>query len=74
MRLLLAFGVAMLVPVLMVGLNMVGILPGKVIVKNWRITVFLIALVAAMAAPGGDAMTMFALAGPLRAALRRGDR
>ncbi|MET1035247.1 MAG: twin-arginine translocase subunit TatC [Arthrobacter sp.] len=64
-RLLLAFGVALIVPVLMVGLNLVGILPGKVIVKNWRITVFLICLVAAMAAPGGDALTMFALAGPL---------
>ncbi|MGH3652716.1 twin-arginine translocase subunit TatC [Glutamicibacter sp.] len=64
-RLLLAFGLAMLVPVLMVGLNMVGILPAKLILKNWRITVFLIALVAAMAAPGGDAITMFALAGPL---------
>ena len=64
-RLLLAFGLAMLVPVLMVGLNLVGILPAKLIMKNWRITVFLIALVAAMAAPGGDAITMFALAGPL---------
>ncbi|WP_334121497.1 MULTISPECIES: twin-arginine translocase subunit TatC [Glutamicibacter] len=64
-RLLLAFGLAMLVPVLMVGLNLVGVLPAKVILKNWRITVFLIAVVAAMAAPGGDAITMFALAGPL---------
>ncbi|WP_404291342.1 twin-arginine translocase subunit TatC [Glutamicibacter arilaitensis] len=64
-RLLFAFGLAMLVPVLMVGLNMVGVLHSKVILKNWRITVFLIALVAAMAAPGGDAITMFALAGPL---------
>lgn len=64
-RLLLAFGLAMLVPVLMVGLNMAGALKAKTILKNWRITVFLIALVAAMAAPGGDAITMFALAGPL---------
>lgn len=64
-RLLLAFGLAMLVPVLMVGLNVVGVLSSKLILKNWRITIFLIALVAAMAAPGGDAITMFALAGPL---------
>lgn len=64
-RLLLAFGVALIIPVLMVGLNLIGILPGRVIVKNWRITVFIICLVAAMAAPGGDALTMFALAGPL---------
>lgn len=65
LRLLLAFGLSMIIPVLLVGLNMIGILPGRVIVKNWRITVFLICLVAAMAAPGGDALTMFVLAGPL---------
>lgn len=65
LRLMLAFGLAMLVPVLMVGLNMVGVLPARLILKNWRLTVFLIALVSAMAAPGGDAITMFALAGPL---------
>lgn len=64
-RLLIAFGLAMLAPVLMVGLNMIGVLKAKLILKHWRITVFLIALVAAMAAPGGDAITMFALAGPL---------
>ncbi|MHA7243961.1 twin-arginine translocase subunit TatC [Paeniglutamicibacter antarcticus] len=64
-RLLIAFGLAMLAPVLMVGLNMVGVLKAKMILRHWRITVFLIALVAAMAAPGGDAVTMFALAGPL---------
>lgn len=64
-RLLIAFGLAMLAPVLMVGLNMIGVLKAKMIMKHWRITVFLIALVAAMAAPGGDAITMFALAGPL---------
>ncbi|PQZ93904.1 twin-arginine translocase subunit TatC [Arthrobacter sp. MYb227] len=64
-RLLIAFGLAMLAPVLMVGLNLIGVLKAKLIMKHWRITVFLIALVAAMAAPGGDAITMFALAGPL---------
>lgn len=64
-RLLIAFGLAMLAPVLMVGLNLVGVLKAKMIIRHWRITVFLIALVAAMAAPGGDAITMFALAGPL---------
>lgn len=64
-RLLLAFGLSLLIPVLMVGLNMAGILSAKVILKNWRITIFMIAVVAAMAAPGSDVITMFALAGPL---------
>ncbi|RKW71115.1 twin-arginine translocase subunit TatC [Galactobacter caseinivorans] len=64
-RLTLAFGVAMLIPVLMVGLNLVGILPARTVVKHWRITVFVIALFAAVAAPGGEAMTMIILAVPL---------
>lgn len=65
LRLLLALGVAMVLPVVLVGLNMIGVLPGRTIIKHWRITVFLIALLAAMAAPGGDALTMFYLAIPL---------
>lgn len=64
-RLSLAFGVAMILPVLMVGLNMIGILPARSILKHWRITVFIIALFAAVAAPGGDAMSMVILAGPM---------
>lgn len=43
LRLFLAFGVALVLPVLLVGLNMLGVLPGKQILKHWRITVFLIA-------------------------------
>jgi len=65
LRLLLAFGIAFLIPVVLVGLNMTGILPGKLIVKYWRITIFLICVFAAMAAPGGDALTMFYMAAPL---------
>ncbi len=65
LRLMLAFGIAFLLPVLLFGLNMVGILKGKQILKSWRITVFLVCLFAAMAAPGGDAMSMFYLAVPL---------
>jgi sec-independent protein translocase protein TatC len=64
-RLLLAFGIAFLIPVVLVGLNMTGILPGKLIVKYWRITIFLICVFAAMAAPGGDALSMFYMAAPL---------
>ncbi len=65
LRLFLAFGFALVLPVIMVGLNMLGMLPGRTILKHWRITVFVIALVAAIAAPGGDAITMFYLAAPL---------
>jgi len=64
-RLTLAFGVAMIIPVMMVGLNLIGILPARLILKHWRITVFVIAVFAAVAAPGGDAMSMVILAGPM---------
>lgn len=65
LRLMLAFGIAFLLPVVLFGLNMVGIIKGKQVLKAWRVTVFLICLFAAMAAPGGDAMSMFYLAVPL---------
>jgi len=67
LRLLLAFGVAFLLPVVLFGLNLAGILRGEQLVKSWRITVFLVCLFAAMAAPGADAMSMFYLAGPMLA-------
>lgn len=65
LRLMLAFGIAFLLPVVLFGLNLVGVIKGKQVLKSWRITVFLICLFAAMAAPGGDAMSMFYLAVPL---------
>jgi len=64
-RLLLAFGIALVIPVVLVGLNIAGILQGKTMLKHWRISVFLIAVVAAMGAPGSDIMTMFYLGAPL---------
>ncbi len=64
-RLTIAFGIAMVLPVGMVGLNVAGILPAKSILKHWRITVFLITVFSAIAAPGGDAMSMFFIAGPM---------
>ncbi|MCC3271466.1 twin-arginine translocase subunit TatC [Arthrobacter zhangbolii] len=65
LRLLLAFGIAFLIPVFLVGLNLAGLLTGKTVLKYWRITVFVICLFAAMAAPGADALSMFYLAAPL---------
>ncbi|HEY4557354.1 MAG TPA: twin-arginine translocase subunit TatC [Enteractinococcus sp.] len=64
-RLLLAFGIALVIPVILVGLNLAGILSGKTMLKHWRISVFLIAVIAAMGAPGSDVITMFYLGAPL---------
>ena len=65
MRLLLAFGIAFLVPVLLVALNFAGILPGKVVAKQWRIVVFLCFLFSAIFTPTPDALTMIVMALPL---------
>jgi sec-independent protein translocase protein TatC len=64
-RMVLVLGLAFLVPVVLVGVNMAGIISGRVILKAWRITVFLVFVLAAIAAPGADAISMFMLAGPL---------
>ncbi|WP_427008288.1 twin-arginine translocase subunit TatC [Pseudarthrobacter sp. H2] len=65
LRLLLAFGIAFLLPVVLVGLNLAGVVKGAQLVRSWRITVFLVCLFSAMAAPGADAMSMFYLAAPM---------
>ncbi|WP_179389086.1 twin-arginine translocase subunit TatC [Psychromicrobium silvestre] len=65
MQLILFMGIAFLVPVVLVGVNMAGVLRGKTMFKSWRFTVLGVTLVSAMAAPGNDAFTMFLLAGPL---------
>jgi sec-independent protein translocase protein TatC len=64
-RMVLVLGFAFLVPVVLVGINMAGVVSGKTILKAWRITVFLVFVLAAVAAPGADAISMFMLAGPL---------
>ncbi|CAA9273846.1 MAG: Twin-arginine translocation protein TatC [uncultured Arthrobacter sp.] len=65
LRLMLAFGIAFLLPVVLFGLNLVGLISGRQVLKAWRITVFLVCLFAAMAAPGADAVSMFYLAVPM---------
>jgi sec-independent protein translocase protein TatC len=65
MRMFLSLGVAFLLPVVLVGINFAGLVSGRQVVKSWRIVVFVVCVVAAMAAPGPDATSMFLLAGPL---------
>jgi sec-independent protein translocase protein TatC len=65
LQLILTFGIAFVLPVFLVGLNMLGVLSGRTVLKSWRIVVVLVMVVSAMAAPGPDPMTMFYLAIPL---------
>ena len=62
---LIAFGLSFVVPVVLVGLNMLGLIRGRTILKAWRWVVVLVALLAAMTTPGTDVLTMFYLMAPL---------
>ncbi len=61
MRLILAFGVAFLFPVVMIGLNMMGIVRGRTFQRGWRWAVVLMFTFAAFANPLPDPWTMIAL-------------
>ena len=64
-RFVLAFGIAFLLPVLMVGLNLAHVLPGRLLLKGWRMAVFLIALFAAVMTPSPDPWSMIIMAIPM---------
>jgi sec-independent protein translocase protein TatC len=64
-RFILAFGLAFLLPVFLVGLNVAHILPARIMLKGWRIAVILIFVFSAMMTPTPDAWTMLALAFPM---------
>jgi sec-independent protein translocase protein TatC len=64
-RIVLAFGVAFVVPVVLVALNMAHLLSGRTLLKHWRITVFACFLFAAIATPTPEATSMIILAGAM---------
>jgi sec-independent protein translocase protein TatC len=66
-RILLVFGIAFVLPVILVLLNALGTLSGKSILKGWRPAIFLISLIAALATPVSDPVSMFLLMIPLLA-------
>lgn len=66
-RILLIFGLAFVMPVVLVLLNFAGLATGKGILKSWRFAVFLIAVVSALATPVAEPMTMFLMMAPLTA-------
>ena len=66
-RVLLVFGLAFVLPAILVLLNAIGTLSGKSILKGWRPAVFLISLIGAIATPVSDPMSMFLLMIPLLA-------
>ncbi len=64
-RLMLSFGVAFVVPLILVGTNLMGMLSAHQMAKGWRVAVFLCFLFAAMASPTAEVSMMFLLALPM---------
>lgn len=65
MRVLIAFGIAMVFPVVMVLLSWAGVVTARAWLKGWRWAVVIIFVFAAMMTPTPDVITMIALALPM---------
>jgi sec-independent protein translocase protein TatC len=65
LRIMMAFGIAFVTPLLLVALNMAGLVSALALAKAWRVAVFLCFLFAAVASPTPDAGSMLALAFPM---------
>jgi sec-independent protein translocase protein TatC len=65
LRLILVFGIAFELPVILVSLNLIGLVSGKAMLKPWRASIFGIFFFTAALTPTGDPLTMGALAVPL---------
>lgn len=64
-KLILASGIAFVLPVFLVLLNFIGILSAKSILRGWRWAVLAITVFTAIATPAADPFTMLLLAGPM---------
>ena len=64
-KLMIAIGIAFIIPVFLVMLNFIGILSAKAIISNWRIAVVVILAFTAIATPSADIVSMFLLAVPM---------
>jgi sec-independent protein translocase protein TatC len=64
-RVLLVFGIAFVLPAVLVLLNFIGILSAASILKSWRLAVFISAIIAALATPVSDPMSMLLVMIPM---------
>lgn len=62
-KLLLFVGVAYVLPVFLVALNLAGILSGRAILGGWRVAIIVAVVFAALATPPADVASTFILAG-----------
>lgn len=64
-KLMLAVGVAFVMPVFLALLNFIGVISARSILKGWRVAILLITLFTAIATPAADPFSMFLLAIPM---------
>ncbi len=64
-KLILATGIAFVLPVFLVLLNVIGTLSAKTILKGWRWAVLAITIFTAIATPAADPFSMLLLAAPM---------
>lgn len=65
LKLVLVTGVAFVLPVFLVLLNLVGVLSGATILKGWRVAILAITVFTALATPAADVLSMLLLAAPM---------
>ena len=65
LRMFLVFGIAFVLPVFLVALNLAGVVSGKALLRAWRPVIMGAFVFAAVATPSGDPYTMTALATPM---------
>ncbi|WP_018156104.1 twin-arginine translocase subunit TatC [Demetria terragena] len=64
-KFILLMGLSFLLPVILMALNTIRILPGRIMLKGWRVAVLVIAVFSAMMAPTPDPLAMFVILIPL---------
>lgn len=65
LKLVLATGIAFVLPVFLVLLNFIGVLQGRTILKGWRWAILAITIFTAIATPAADVISMILLAIPM---------
>lgn len=62
-KLLIVVGIAFVLPVFLVALNLAGVMSGMAILKGWRVAILVSTIFAALATPAADIASMLLLAG-----------
>ena len=65
LKLVVAIGIAFVLPVFIVLLNFAGVISAPSIIKSWRVAILVIILFTAIATPAADVVSMFLLAIPM---------